>query len=105
MLCIPGKGLPVVFALVAEKFASFGDLVAVVEVFDGLFEADGDEEAEDDGGDVDEEAAPAGGGVMGRVDVEHGCGFFRRGCGRFGDIRWGQRDGVWQGHGWVAKSV
>jgi hypothetical protein len=55
----------VVFALVAEEFAGFGDLVAVVEVFDGLLEADGNEEAEDDGGDVDEEVAPSGGCVMG----------------------------------------
>jgi hypothetical protein len=104
-LCCPGKGLLVVFALVAEEFAGFGDLVAVVEVFNGLLEADGNEKAEDDGGDVDEEVAPAGGGVMGRVDVEHGCGFFRRGCGRFGGIRWRQRDGVWQRHRWAAKSV
>ena len=33
----------------------------------------GDEEAEDDGGDVDEEVAPGVGGVVGRVDVEHGA--------------------------------
>jgi hypothetical protein len=48
----------VVCALVAEEFAGFGDLVAVVEVFNGLLEADGNEKAEDDGGDVDEEVAP-----------------------------------------------
>jgi hypothetical protein len=39
--------------------------MAVVEVLDGLLEANGDEEAEDDGGDVDEEVAPRGGGVVG----------------------------------------
>jgi hypothetical protein len=48
--------------------------MAVVEVLDGLFEADGDEESEDDGGDVDEEVAPGAGGVVGWVDVEHGDG-------------------------------
>jgi hypothetical protein len=49
-----------------------GDLVAVVEVFDSLLEADGDEDAEDDGHEVDEEVAACGGGVMWWVDVDHG---------------------------------
>jgi hypothetical protein len=57
-----------------ERLARVGDLVTVVEVFDGLFEADGDEQADDDGGDVDEEVALGGGGVVGWVDVEHGGG-------------------------------
>ena len=47
-------------------------LMAMVEELDCLFEADGDQEADDDGGDVDEEVAPGVGGVVGRVDVEHG---------------------------------
>jgi hypothetical protein len=46
-----------------------------MQSFHGLFEAYGDEEAEDDGGDVDEEVAPGAGGVVGWVDVEHGGGF------------------------------
>jgi hypothetical protein len=50
-----------------------------VNRLDGLFEADGDEQADDDGGDVDEEVAPGVGGLVGRVDVEHGvlrvCGY------------------------------
>jgi len=37
----------------------------MMEVFDGLFETDGDEQAEDDGGDVDEEVAPGAGSVVG----------------------------------------
>ena len=45
------------------------ELMLMMEVFDGLLEADGDEQAEDDGGDVDEEVAPGGGGVVRRVDV------------------------------------
>jgi hypothetical protein len=45
--------------------------MAVVEVLDGLLEADGDEKADDDGGDVDEEVAPGVGGGVGRVYVEH----------------------------------
>jgi hypothetical protein len=32
--------------------------MAVVEELDGLLETDGDEQANDDGGDVDEEVAP-----------------------------------------------
>jgi hypothetical protein len=45
------------------------DLMATVEVFHGLLKADGDEQAYDDGGDVDEEVAPGVGGFVGRVDV------------------------------------
>jgi hypothetical protein len=47
-------------------------LVLVVNGFDGLFEAYGDEQADDDGGDVDEEVFPRVGGFVRRVDVEHG---------------------------------
>ena len=43
----------------------------MVDEFDGLFDSNGDDEAYDDGGDVDEEVAPGVGGVVGRVDVEH----------------------------------
>jgi len=39
-------------ALRAELLAGFAREMAVVEVLDGLFEADGDEKADDDGGDV-----------------------------------------------------
>ena len=66
--------LEVLFGLVVEVFLELVALVAVVDGFDGLFEGDGDEEADDDGGDVDEEVAPGAGGVVGRVDVEHGVG-------------------------------
>jgi len=45
-------------------------LMAMMDGFDGLLEADGDEQADDDGGDVDEEVAPGVGGVVGWVDVE-----------------------------------
>ena len=49
------------FALFGQRPAGFGGEMAMMKVFDGLFEADGDEEANDDGGDVDEEVAPGGG--------------------------------------------
>ena len=58
--------------LFAELLAGLLQLVMVVEEFDGLLEADGDEEAYDDGGDVDEEVAPGVDGLMGRVNVDHG---------------------------------
>jgi hypothetical protein len=48
------------------------DLVAVVEVLDGLLKADGDEDAEDDGGEVDEEVAAGSCGVVRWVDIDHG---------------------------------
>jgi hypothetical protein len=60
------------FELAGEGFAGFAELVALVDVFDELLEADGDDEANDDGGDMDEEVFPGVGGVSGRVDVEHG---------------------------------
>jgi len=56
-------------------FAQFVALMAVVEELDGLLEADGNEEADDDGGDVDEEVAPGMGGGVGRMDVQHRCLF------------------------------
>ncbi len=46
--------------------------LSVAAWFDRLLKADDDEQAEDDGGDVDEEVAPGVGGMMGRVDVKHG---------------------------------
>ncbi len=61
-----------------EVLAEFGGLVAVVEEFDGLFEAECDKKADGDGGDVDEEVAPGVGRMVGRVDVEHGGGFLER---------------------------
>jgi hypothetical protein len=47
-------------------------LMAVMDELDSLLEADGDEEADADGGDVDEEVFPGVGGLVGRVDIEHG---------------------------------
>jgi hypothetical protein len=47
-------------------------LVALVTMFqglDGLFEADRDEQADADSGDVDEEVAPGVGGGVGWVDI------------------------------------
>jgi hypothetical protein len=53
---------------VLDQDATF---VGVVNGFHGLLEADGDENAEDDGGEMDEELAACGGGVMRWVDVDH----------------------------------
>jgi len=43
--------------------------MTMMQGLDGLLEADGDEQANADGGDVDEEVAPDVGGLVGRVDV------------------------------------
>jgi hypothetical protein len=64
--------LEVLLGFVVQVFLELMALVAVMDRLDSLFKADGDEEAEDDGGDVDEEVAPGAGGVVGGVDVEHG---------------------------------
>jgi hypothetical protein len=55
-----------------NSLAGLAQLMAVVDSLDGLLNSDGDEQADDDGGDVDEEVAPGVGGLVGRVDVEHG---------------------------------
>jgi hypothetical protein len=47
------------------------ELMTLMEVFYGLFESNGDEQADDDGGDVDEEVAPCAGGVVRGVNVDH----------------------------------
>jgi hypothetical protein len=49
--------------------------MTVDQGLDRLLQADGDEQADDDGGDVDEEVFPGVGGLVGRVDVEHGWPF------------------------------
>jgi hypothetical protein len=59
-------------ALLMEPLAQLGGFVVMMQGFDSLLEADGDDEADDDGGDVDEEVAPGVGGGVGWVDVEHG---------------------------------
>ena len=77
-----GGGLEVVFrvetedfsvllALVGESLPGLRHFVVIMNGLDGLLEADGDDEAKDDGGDVDEEVSPGVSGVFGRVYVEH----------------------------------
>jgi hypothetical protein len=47
-------------------------LMEVMEVLDGLLEADGNEQAYRDGGDVDDEVFPGVFGLVWDVDIEHG---------------------------------
>jgi hypothetical protein len=68
---IPGKEAVVFFEFGAKGITGFGYLMAMVEEFDGLLDADGDAKADDDGGDVDEEVSPRVGRMLGRVNVEH----------------------------------
>jgi hypothetical protein len=60
------------FELAGQGFAGLAEFVVLVNLLDELLESYGDDEADDDGGDVDEEVAPGVGGVVGWVDVEHG---------------------------------
>lgn len=62
--------LAVPLALVDECLLQPVGLVEVMEVLDGLLQADSDDQAADYGGDVDEELFPGAGSVVGRVDVE-----------------------------------
>jgi hypothetical protein len=61
--------------LVLDILAGVAGLVAVVDVLDGLLQADCDDQAQNNGGDVDEEVAPGTGGVVGGMHVEHGGWF------------------------------
>jgi hypothetical protein len=54
----------------------------VVEVLDGLFEADCNEQADDDSSEVDEEVFPGVDGFTGSVDVKHGWCVFLTGWWR-----------------------
>jgi len=67
----------------------------MVKVLDGLFEADGDEEAYDNGGNVDEEVLPCVGGVVGWVYVEHGGSGVR--VAAIVSHTSGARHGAWRG--------
>jgi hypothetical protein len=59
------------FRFVVKVFLKLMALVTVMDELDGLFERDGDEEADDYGDDVDEEVAPGACCMVGGVDIEH----------------------------------
>jgi hypothetical protein len=60
-------------------------LMAMMKVFDRLFESNGKQQADADGGDVDAEIAPGVWRMFGRVNVDHRaasfCHFFQRSTG------------------------
>jgi hypothetical protein len=56
-------------ALAIERLTGFAQLIVLMDPLHGLLQADGDDETDDDGGDVDEEVFPGVGGFVGRVDV------------------------------------
>ena len=70
-------------------------LVAMVEGLDGLLKTNSDDEADDDGGDVNEEVAPGVGGFVGRVDVEQ--------RGLLGPARTARCFTCREGVGWVVR--
>jgi hypothetical protein len=57
--------------LVVEGFFELVALMEVMEALDGLLEADGNEQAYRDGGDVDDEVFPVVFGLVWDVDIEH----------------------------------
>jgi hypothetical protein len=56
-----------------------------MKMLNGLFQADGDDQAKNNGGDMDEELAPGTSGVVRRMYIEHGGWLLRKG-GRVGSI-------------------
>ena len=54
-----------------QRLTSFPKLVVLVNPLDHLFETDGDQQADDDGRDMDEEIAPAMDCGVGCVNFEH----------------------------------
>jgi len=58
------EGADVFLLLFVERLARLRNQVTVMEEFDGLFKADGDEQADDDGDDVGKAVSPGGGGVV-----------------------------------------
>src|SRR5258708_24541546 len=65
--------LPAILGDFDRQFtAHFSELVQAMDIYDGLFKANRDEEADGDGRDVDEEALPASNGLVRSVDFEHG---------------------------------
>src|SRR5215472_2490398 len=55
----------------AKMFFELITLMKMMEVLDCLLEADGDEEADGDGGDVDEKVGPGVFGFVRDVDINH----------------------------------
>jgi hypothetical protein len=68
---LQGEKEEILLAFNPQGLARLGYLMPVVEELDGLLEADGDEDAEDDRGEVNEEVAARGGGVVRWMDVDH----------------------------------
>jgi len=68
---VVGVAVKIGAELGAEVFFEMVALVEVMEIFDSLLEADRDEEAYRDGGDVDDEVCPCVFGLVRGVDIEH----------------------------------
>ena len=56
---LQGEEEEILLAFSVQGLACLGYLMTVVEELDGLLEADGEEEADGDGADVDEEVSPS----------------------------------------------
>ena len=74
--CFADDALGVFLVFALQGLVRFADGVALVEHFNALLETDGDEQADDDGDDVDEEVAPGACGVVRWVDVKHGVSWW-----------------------------
>ena len=64
-------GTAVLIKLQPERFARLSDLMSVMEDFYCLLQPNCDEQADDDCGNVDEEALPGVDGFLRGVNIEH----------------------------------
>ena len=84
-----GAETEILFAFGLKGGASLRDLMAMVDVLDGLLKADGDEDAEDDDEKMSEEIAEGESAVVCRMDVNHWLETPR--CVDPDDVRTGRR--------------
>jgi hypothetical protein len=68
---VPGDKATVEKALVVKGSLETLALMVAMDGFNNLLEADGDDDAKGDGGDVDEELSPGESGVRSRMNVDH----------------------------------
>ena len=75
-----GESQMILFAFDPKGLASLRHLMAVVEVIDGLFEPNRDEQADCDGRDMDGKILPCAHDFVGCMNLEHSYCVFLIGC-------------------------
>jgi hypothetical protein len=68
---VPTKGLSVLFPFLRESSSSLRYFVMVMNALDSLLETHGNEQADDDRGNVNEKVSPGVNSVIGWMHIEH----------------------------------